>query len=91
LNASSSASVEGSARIPINLGEQELGVGVPSLRAARELAGGVEEAADRRHGVAAEEGELRRDHAVERELEADVEVDDPLMVALGVEPPDLRE
>src|SRR5205085_2249665 len=66
--------------------DQDVGVVVAFLRPPAELARRVEQPCDRRDGVGAEEGELERPRRVERELVADVQVDDPLVVARRVEP-----
>src|SRR5439155_14408744 len=70
---------------------QQLRVVVALLRPLGELAGRVEQRRDRRHRERAIERELERALRVPGELEARVEVDDPLRVALGVEPFDLTQ
>jgi hypothetical protein len=71
--------------------DDQVGVVVALLRAGRELPRRVEPLPDRRHRVRAEERELERASRVERELVADDEVRDPLVVGDRVEAEDLLE
>jgi hypothetical protein len=71
--------------------DEQVGVVVALARALDELAGRVEQLGDRRHGERAEEGELEGAGEVDGELEAGVQVDDPLCVVHGIEPPDLAQ
>ena len=71
--------------------DDQVGVVVALLCPRAELAGRVEALADRGHGIRAEEGELERARRVERELVADDEMRDPLVVGDRVEAEDLLE
>ena len=66
--------------------DDDVGVVVTLLRAAREFPGAIEQRGNRRHAKRAKERELQRARGVERKIDAATEKGDALMILHRIEP-----